>query len=119
VRTNTRNRADEGDDASPGKGGRVRALVIAVLAAHIVGTVVARRRGYRMGASIVVRCRQGHLFMTIWVPGATVKALRLGWWRYQRCPVGRHWSLVTPVRESELTEEELAGAREYRDIRIP
>ena len=48
-----------------------------------------------------------------------MKAARLGWWRFQRCPVGRHWTLVTPVRESELTEDELRIARETRDVRIP
>ena len=48
-----------------------------------------------------------------------MKAARLGWWRFQRCPVGRHWSLVTPVKRSVLTEEELRSADENRDIRIP
>ncbi len=35
------------------------------------------------------------------------------------CPVGRHWSLVTPVKESELAEDERRIAAETRDIRIP
>lgn len=77
------------------------------------------RRGYRLGGNVVVRCRQGHLFTTIWVPGATVKAVRLGWWRLQRCPVGHHWSLVTPVRSSDLTDAERQAAAEHRDIRLP
>jgi hypothetical protein len=37
----------------------------------------------------------------------------------QRCPVGHHWSIVTPVKASELTEEEQRIARENKDIRIP
>ena len=78
-----------------------------------------RLRGYRIAGNVVVRCRQGHLFTTIWVPGASLKSVRLGWWRVQRCPVGRHWSIVTPVRRSELTEDELRTASENRDIRIP
>jgi hypothetical protein len=78
-----------------------------------------RRRGYRMGGNVVVRCHQGHLFTTIWVPGASLKSVRLGWWRLQRCPVGHHWSIVTPVKASELTEEEQRIARENKDIRIP
>jgi len=43
----------------------------------------------------------------------------LGWWRFQRCPVGRHWTLVTPVRESELRETERAAARQVHDGRVP
>jgi hypothetical protein len=42
--------------------------------------------------------------------------VRLGWWRYQQCPVGRHWSLITPVRVSELTDEERQEARSRSDI---
>jgi hypothetical protein len=73
----------------------------------------------RFGGNVAVRCRQGHLFTTIWIPGASVKALRLGWWRLQRCPVGRHWSLVRPVRESELSEEQRREAAAHRDLRLP
>jgi hypothetical protein len=76
-------------------------------------------RGYRMGGNLVVRCRKGHLFTTIWVPGASLKSVRLGRLRFQYCPVGKHWSIVTPVRESDLTEEEKRVASEHRDIRIP
>jgi hypothetical protein len=76
-------------------------------------------RGYRFGGNVVVRCRQGHLFTTIWIPGASVKALRLGWWRFQRCPVGKHWSIVTPVRRSDLTWRERRLARTHEDVRIP
>ncbi len=84
------------------------------------GTVVARRLGYSgMGGNTIVRCRQGHLFTTIWVPGVSVKAVRLGWARWQRCPVGPHWSLVTPVRDADLTDEERRTARERRDVRLP
>ena len=81
--------------------------------------VVLKSRGYRVAGDVVVRCREGHLFTTIWVPGVSVKAVRLAWWRVQRCPVGKHWSIVTPVRQSELTEEEKRAASENRDIRVP
>jgi hypothetical protein len=81
--------------------------------------VVLKSRGYRVAGDVVVRCREGHLFTTIWVPGVSVKAVRLAWWRVQRCPVGKHWSIVTPVRRSELTEEEKRAASENRDIRVP
>jgi len=98
--------------------GRRRAALIALvaLAVELVGL---RRRGYAFGGKVVVRCREGHLFTTIWIPGASVKAARLGWWRLQRCPVGRHWSLVAPVRRSDLGAEDLRRAGESRDIRVP
>ena len=69
-----------------------------VVVINVVGTVVARFLGYRVGGNTVVRCRRGHLFTTLWIPGASMKSIRLGWWRVQRCPVGNHWSLVVPVR---------------------
>jgi hypothetical protein len=58
-------------------------------------------RGYPVGGNLVVRCRRGHL------------------WRIQWCPVGRHWSIVTPVRPSELPEAEERSARERRDLPLP
>lgn len=78
------------------------------------------RRGYRLGGtSVVVRCREGHLFTTIWIAGVSVKSLRLGWWRVQHCPVGGHFSLVTPVPSAELTAQQRELAAEHRDIRLP
>jgi hypothetical protein len=97
---------------------RPQRLAIAIVVL-LVGTVVARRRGYKVGGHTIVRCRQGHLFTTIWIPGVSVKAIRLGWFRLQRCPVGHHWSLVAPVRESDLTPMERVLAEESRDARIP
>jgi len=78
-----------------------------------------RARGYRIGGNVVVRCRKGHLFRTIWVPGFSLKSIRFLWWRYQRCPVGGHWSIVTPVRESELSEADRRRAGEHRDFPVP
>jgi hypothetical protein len=98
---------------------RKRSALAIVLAAAVPGTLVLRRRGYRFGGDVIVRCRQGHLFTTIWIPLASLKAIRLGWWRLQRCPVGHHWSLVSPVKESELSDEERAAAEAAKDIRIP
>jgi len=101
-------------------GRRRRRSALAVgLAAAVSETLVLRRRGYPLGGDVIVHCRQGHLFTTIWIPLASLKALRLGWWRLQRCPVGHHWSLVSPVKESELGDEERAAARATKDIRIP
>jgi len=76
-------------------------------------------RTSRVAGNVVVRCRAGHLFTTIWLPGVSLKSLRLVWWRFQHCPVGEHWSLVTPVRETDLTDNDLRLAREHKDLRIP
>lgn len=76
-------------------------------------------RGYPIAGNLVVRCRRGHLFTTIWIPGASLKAIRLGWWRFQRCPVGGHWSIVAPVRRSELSAGERREALRRRDVRVP
>ncbi len=80
------------------------AMVAGVVAFYVVATVIARRRGYSgLGGRTLVRCRDGHLFRTIWVPGVSVKAVRLGWWRFQFCPVGRHWAMVRPVKERDVS----------------
>jgi hypothetical protein len=67
----------------------------------------------------IVRCRSGHLFTTTFVPGASLKSVRLGNVRYQRCPVGRHCTLVRRVDVSTLTADEIAAARGLHDVRIP
>jgi hypothetical protein len=94
-------------------------LLIGLIATYVLGTLAARRRGYNLGRNVIVRCRRGHLFTTVWVPGMTLKSLKLGWWRLQWCPVGRHVSLVHPVKVSELNDEERRFAEEHRDVRLP
>jgi len=66
-----------------------------------------------------VRCRQGHLFTTLWIPGLSFKAIRLGFFRLQRCPVGHHWSIVVPVRDADLTPMQRVLADQNRDVQIP
>jgi hypothetical protein len=88
-------------------------------AAVLLEPVAMKLRGYRLGGNLIVRCRKGHLFTTIWIPGVSLKSLRFGWWRFQRCPVGQHWSIVTPVKESELTEDERRAASAHKDVRVP
>jgi hypothetical protein len=97
----------------------VRATPLLVIAAIVAGTLLARRRGYGFGGSTIVRCRRGHLYTTIWIPGVKLKALDLGIARLQYCPVGEHWGLVTPVRDSDLTDEERRFARAHHDAPIP
>jgi hypothetical protein len=55
-----------------------------------VVTLIARRLGYNLGTSTIVRCRQGH-----------------------------HWSLVVPVRPATLSEENREFARAHHDLPIP
>jgi hypothetical protein len=110
----------EDTEGTRGRRRRRRAgLAIAVGATAVEAVVVTKRRGSLFGAETVVRCRDGHLFTTLWIPGASFKAIRLGWWRFQRCPVGQHWDLVTPVDAASLSQEEKHLAAERHDLRIP
>jgi hypothetical protein len=84
-----------------------------------VGTLVARRLGYGVGGRTIVRCRRGHLFTTLWIPGVNLTKLDLVVARVQRCPVGRHWSLVVPVRAATLSENERRAARTRHDLLVP
>jgi hypothetical protein len=95
---------------------RITAIAIAII---VVGTLIARRRGYKVGGNVAVRCRAGHVFTTLWIPGINLKALDLGLARLQFCPVGRHWSLVTPLRDADLTEEQRQSARAHHDVWLP
>jgi len=97
-------------------------IVITIVIVIIVMTIFtrrARRAGYGIGGETIVRCSQGHLFTTIWLPGGSFKAIRLGMLRFQHCPVGHHWSLVAPVKQSELTPEERRLAESRHDSLIP
>ncbi|HVC78321.1 MAG TPA: hypothetical protein VND96_17565 [Candidatus Micrarchaeaceae archaeon] len=93
--------------------------VIALLLAFVFTLVAPRLRGVPVGGEVIVRCRQGHLFTTLWVPLASIKAVRLGWARVQRCPVGNHWSLVVPVNKASLKPEEIDFAQAHHDAQVP
>jgi hypothetical protein len=101
------------------RGRRRAGIAIALGATAVEAAVVAKRRGSLFKIDTVVRCRDGHVFTTAWIPAASLKAIRLGWWRFQRCPVGRHWSLVTPVDAASMSEEERNLAAGCHDIHIP
>jgi hypothetical protein len=79
----------------PGRKARV-----AIAAGVLVELLGVWTRGYAVGGRIPVRCRKGHVFTTVWVPGISLKSIRLGFWRIQRCPVGKHWTVVRPVKKS-------------------
>ena len=95
--------------------------VFILLIFFAVSIAYMRRRGYKgaFGDNVIVRCREGHLFTTIWIPGISLKAIRLGPIRYQYCPIGNHWSFVEFVNVAELTDEQRRRAARYRDSRIP
>jgi hypothetical protein len=67
---------------------------------------VLRKGRSPVGAEIIVRCSKGHLFETYWSPWGSFTSIRLGFARFQYCPVGDHWSLVRPVKDSDLTDED-------------
>ena len=96
-------------------------IPLIVLAVLVVGTMVYFRRtgASVMAAKTIVRCAQGHLFTTIWLPGASFKSIRLGLFRFQRCPVGNHFTLVHPINPSSLTPEARRQAEAVQDTRIP
>jgi hypothetical protein len=91
-------------------------LVIAlpIIAVVVLAKVLySRSRGRpALAGRLVVRCSKGHLFTTIWSPLGSLTSIRLGSARFQRCPLGRHWSLVKPVSESDLTDEERRTAEQ-------
>ena len=66
-----------------------------------------------------VRCSAGHVYTTIWIPLNSVKAVRLGPKRWQHCPVGHHWAMVSTLDENTASAQELAEAARVHDVRVP
>jgi len=98
---------------------RQLAITGGALVGYAIATAVAVRRGYKFGWSVPVRCLAGHLFTTVWIPGATVKSLKLGPYRAQWCPVGRHFTLVTLLKDADLTDAERSFAAAHHDVPVP
>jgi hypothetical protein len=67
----------------------------------------------------IVRCSAGHLYTTVWTWGGSMKSVRLGSRRFQRCPVGRHWALVRAVDPASLSAQEREAAAAVHDMHIP
>lgn len=100
----------------------IELIPLALIILLVVGIYFyMRRRGYYANDSysVIVRCRSGHLFTTIWIPMASFKAIRLGPVRFQHCPVGRHWTLVTIINASNLSGKQRAEAARNHDSNIP
>jgi hypothetical protein len=98
---------------------RKKGLAFAGGATLLEALFLRRRTGSLVGLRTIVRCQRGHLFTTTWIPGASVKSLRLGPWRLQRCPVDHHWSIVRPVQVTKLSDAEREQARSVRDTLLP
>jgi hypothetical protein len=97
---------------------------ILLILAIIGVTAIARARrgglgGNLPGGDVIVRCRDGHLFTTIWIPFMSLKAVRLGPVRFQYCPVGDHFTFVTIVPDSDLSDSERRLAAQVHDRRVP
>lgn len=67
-----------------------------------------------MGFTRIVRCSRGHLFTTVWMPLGSLKAVRLGPLRYQRCPACGRFRMVRKVDERTLSPQEREQARARR-----
>jgi hypothetical protein len=80
---------------------------------------MSKAQGYRYGRDVIVRCRDGHLFMTTWIPMMSVKAIRLGLVRVQYCPVGEHTTAVRLMRDEDLTPAERREASRHHDNGVP
>ena len=92
-------------------------LLLAVI--FVIGFSYLNKKGYSSGQNVIVRCLAGHLFSTVWIPGISLKAIRLGPIRFQYCPVGDHWSWVDIVDRTKLTEAERHFAETHHDYPIP
>lgn len=67
----------------------------------------------------IVRCSEGHLFTSIWIPFGSLKAIRFGPRRFQRCPVGHHWAWVQRIEPQQLDPAERQAAAAVHDVRVP
>jgi hypothetical protein len=66
-----------------------------------------------------VRCSEGHVYGSRWVPMVSLKAIRLGNARFQHCPVCHRRRMTTRVPPDQLTVEVLAAAAAIHDGPLP
>jgi hypothetical protein len=92
-------------------------LIAVIIIVVVVGLKVLlswRRGGPALGGNVVVRCSRGHVFTARWSPLGSLTSVRLGSARFGRCPVGHHWSLLRPMKDSDLTDEDRRLAAQTR-----
>jgi hypothetical protein len=63
--------------------------------------------------------RRGRGSRTPLISVVPLKSIRLGFEGYQHCPVGKDWSMVTPIPVDQLSEAERIEAARVHDIHIP
>jgi hypothetical protein len=98
----------------------IYALAVVILAVVAVKAGrMSRLQGYRFGRDVIVRCREGHLFMTTWIPMMSFKAIRVGLVRIQLCPVGNHVTAVRLMRDEDLTPSQRLEASRHHDSGVP
>lgn len=67
----------------------------------------------------IVQCAQGALYSSIWWPLVSVKSVRMGSQRLQRCPVHRRWEKTVQVDGAGLSAAEIAEAEAVTDWPVP
>jgi hypothetical protein len=73
----------------------------------ILKVVISRSRGQpAIGGKTEVKCSKGHVFKANWSSLGSFTSIRLGGARFQRCPVGNHWSFVKSVDDSKPTDND-------------
>ncbi len=90
-------------------------IVVAGFIAFAAGAVIAHRKGFKRDGEVIARCRDGHLFTTIWVGEFSWHKLDLGWAKIQRCPVDGRLTIVRAVEPGQLTTEEKKAAKQVVD----
>jgi hypothetical protein len=68
---------------------------------------------------VIVRCTQGGYYRTRWIPLVSFKSIRLGGYRFQRCPIHDKWEMAGTVEDEDLTPEIISEADEHPASRIP
>jgi len=63
----------------------------------------------------IVHCSGGAYYESKWVPLASLKAIRLGNRRLQRCPVHHKWEVTVKVPDDLVTPEIREQAAQHRD----
>lgn len=71
-----------------------------------------------MPTYVPVICSEGHVYGSVWVPLASLKAIRLGNRRLQRCPICGRFRMTRRVPPEEQTPEVLAAAEQRHDTRL-
>jgi hypothetical protein len=85
----------------------------------IYGSTGDGARDHGTGFVVIVRCSGGGLFQTLWVPGLSLKAARLGPFRIMRCPVHGRVEVVRVVNPADLTAKEQEAASRYPPGHVP